>query len=278
MKPSHINLKETNDLDEDSIQNPPSPNRTVNHNHQRNVDTKNSENNGHIGNKDQNLDLSNDLNMELGPELESEYQIMIERVSKEGVCNMSSSSTDEIKWNDLKKALKRKITSISNKMFEKYGGFDQFEYPPYNCELHSDTGNSQRDGFSPHHVIQEEYSCENCDRSILKNFLNDILATLDRHTEFPPTIQRICELLIFPDCYNNTKGFLYALDKLVNISCPITIDDPSGQFEGELNNYSANTAFPNNKRSHSESSNLPIKQDDEIDAKKMKNDTSHEVQ
>lgn len=155
------------------------------------------------------------------------YRDLIVKVSKEGAvaCAGLGSDVDKADWNILKNALKREIVSTSNQMFENYGGLDQFEYLPYNCKLHSEVRNSpQRGGdeaeaeaeaeeISPLDVIGE-YSCRDCERSVLKNFLDDILATLDRHTNFPPTVQRICELLLFPNCYNNTKSFLYALDKV----------------------------------------------------------------
>ncbi|KAF7456310.1 PPP4R2 family protein [Cryptosporidium felis] len=125
-------------------------------------------------------------------------QSLLRRVSEKGV------SGNEIIWENLKEILRKEIVLKSNKMFEKYGGLDRFDYLPYNCDLHN---NFSAVGEPP---------CQECKSSVLNSFLKDILATFESHTDFPPTIQRICELLLFPHCYTNTKSFLFALDKTLN--------------------------------------------------------------
>ncbi|KAL5369370.1 hypothetical protein CPHLJ_3g240 [Cryptosporidium parvum] len=224
-----------------------------------------------------------DSREELIPSLDFDDLSMIERVSKEGVdksFNMKSNVDENeiIEWKVLKKALRKEIVLKSNQMFEKYGGLDQLDYLPYNCKLHSNLENSHLDEVSPRHK-NIEYSCPDCGKSILENFLMDILEAFDCHTDFPPTIQRICELLLFPDCYNNTKSFLYALDKLVNVSCPIIIEDPD-HSETELSCSETASNITGSKRPHIESSNVELNQDHEINclsSKRLKSDSDLEL-
>ncbi|KAH8584531.1 uncharacterized protein ELE39_000421 [Cryptosporidium sp. chipmunk genotype I] len=200
--------------------------------HDHKIDTgTDTDNNDEI--KYENQDLIIDSRVDSVPSLGFDDLSLIERVSKEGVdkslnLNSNVDENDIIEWKVLKKALRREIVLKSNQMFEKYGGLDRFDYLPYNCKLHSNLENSHIDKVSPLNVIGE-YSCKDCGKSILENFLGDILEAFDCHTDFPPTIQRICELLLFPDCYNNTKSFLYALDK-VSLSQFV-------QFWKELNDF-----------------------------------------
>ncbi|KAH8739174.1 hypothetical protein FG386_001041 [Cryptosporidium ryanae] len=126
-------------------------------------------------------------------------------------------------WDDnIKSKLKNKIRKTSKMMYLKYGKngtcFDGVDYIPYFCSSHNtftcDTKKGGYDLENTETVIFESRSCTDCKLSILDNFIKVIVEAVDKHTEFPPTIQRICELLCYPDCYTNTKSFLYALDKV----------------------------------------------------------------
>lgn len=219
---SNSSLKDIHDTKNHYLKNQSNFYQDPDHDHDtgtENIDTSPNEKNCQLKYENQDQDLISDLMVNSIPSSDFDYYSLIEKVSKEGVnTNLDPSlnlnpNMNGIDWRILKKALKKEIVLKSNQMFEKYGGLDQFDYLPYNCRLHSEIESSQRKKDSPTCMIGE-YSCQDCEKSILENFLEDIFEAIDCHTDFPPTIQRICELLLFPDCYNNTKSFLYALDKV----------------------------------------------------------------
>ncbi|KAK6589057.1 hypothetical protein RS030_243611 [Cryptosporidium xiaoi] len=154
---------------------------------------------------------------------EENDELLIE-MAKNGISsNENCSKLPLLLWDDnMKSKLKNKIYQTSRKMYLKYGNdgncFNNFDYIPYFCNNHNIYFSNNKSEYSNmdniDNAIFESKSCSDCKLSILDNFIKVIVDTIDKHIEFPPTIQRICELLCYPDCYTNTKSFLYALDKV----------------------------------------------------------------